>query len=128
MARSPYALDRGELDRKHEAMAENAFSFFRATYYRWRSMAEKSAGGWPRAEGVGGGDLHVRTLEPGATPRAGWPGASTTSMRLSDVVGQRVVRLASSALLAIRSDHLAFDPPEACEAIEDGYAARSRRR
>ena len=40
-----------------------------------------------------------------------------------------LVRLAASAILAIRENHLSLDPQDACEAILAGYRrdARSRR-
>jgi uncharacterized protein (DUF2252 family) len=112
-----------DLERKHEAMAENAFSFFRATYYRWAQH-------WPKvcrrlADGqrvLAVGDLHVENFGTwrDAEGRLAW-GVNDFDEAYPMAWANDLVRLAASALLAIRSDHLAFDPAQACEAIEAGY-------
>jgi hypothetical protein len=112
-----------DLDRKHEAMAENPFSFFRATYYRWAQQ-------WPKvcrrlADGqrlLAVGDLHVENFGTwrDAEGRLAW-GVNDFDEAYPMSWANDLVRLASSALLAIRCDHIAFDPKAACEAIEDGY-------
>ena len=65
-----------------------------------------------------------RISAPGGTARAGWCGASTISMRPSPCpYTNDLIRLATSALLAIESDHLALRPRPACAALLAGYRA-----
>lgn len=112
-----------DLDRKHEAMAENAFSFFRATYYRWAQRWPKVCRGLAEGQRVlAVGDLHIENFGTwrDAEGRLAW-GVNDFDEAYPLAWANDLVRLASSTLIAIHSDHLAFDPAEACEAIEAGY-------
>lgn len=112
-----------DLAHKHQAMAENAFSFLRATFYRWAQH-------WPivcpkLAEAVpvlAVGDLHVENFGTwrDAEGRLAW-GVNDFDEAHPLSYANDLVRLSASVLLAIRADHLAFDPAVACEAILEGY-------
>jgi len=112
-----------DVKRKHRDMARAVFPFFRATFYRWAEwwpMVCEELAHAPKVLAVG--DLHIenfgtwRDLEGrliwGVNDfDEAWPAAYTVDL----------VRLATSAHLAIRSEHLAIPRKRACEAIEQGY-------
>ena len=112
-----------DLVHKHEAMAENAFSFFRATFYRWAQhwpvVCPRLAAG-PRVLAVG--DLHVENFGTwrDAEGRLAW-GINDFDEAFPAACTIDLVRLASSALLAIHEGHLALAPETASEAILEGY-------
>src|SRR5260370_2402279 len=52
-----------ELELKHKNMAENPFSFFRATFYRWVQLFNKNFDNLDSVPSVlGVGDLHVENF------------------------------------------------------------------
>ena len=108
---------------KHAAMAEDPFSFMRATYYRWAQLwpvvCQQWAGG-PRLPCVG--DLHVENFGTwrDAEGRLVW-GVNDFDECGTLPFANDAVRLATSALLAIRQDHLRLTPRKACDAIWQGY-------
>jgi hypothetical protein len=112
-----------DLTLKHQHMAESAFPFFRATFYRWTQW-------WPiiceelsRApQLLAVGDLHVENFGTWRDIEGrliwgvndfdeAWPAAYTVDL----------VRLLASCHLAIADEHLAVTRRQACEAIELGY-------
>ena len=112
-----------DLRLKHQRMAASPFAFLRATFYRWVQL-------WPRIcpdlmsapTLLSVGDLHVenfgtwRDLE----------GRLIWGINDFDEVAEMpyaidLVRLAVSAQLAIRENHLSCDQAEACDAILEGY-------
>jgi len=114
-----------DLKTKHEQMARGAFPFFRATFYRWLQL-------WPHLCGdlasaptlLAVGDLHIenfgtwRDLEGrliwGVNDLdEAWPCAYTIDL----------VRLATSAYLAVEEEHLRLRRRHGAEAIEEGYLA-----
>ena len=114
---------RRDLALKHMHMAEAAFPFFRATFYRWAQL-------WPAVcpdlakapHALVIGDLHVENFGTWRDIEGrliwgvndfdeAWPAAYTVDL----------VRLTTSAYLAIEADHLCITRREACEAIEQGY-------
>ena len=114
---------RPDLALKHQHMAEAAFPFFRATFYRWAQL-------WPvvceevsKAPPVlAVGDLHVENFGTWRDIEGrliwgindfdeAWPAAYTVDL----------VRLTTSAFLAIDAEHLCVTRREAREAIEQGY-------
>jgi len=116
-------LIRSDVHLKHNLMAEAPFPFFRATFYRWAQV-------WPllcpdlaaAPQVLAVGDLHVenygtwRDLEGrliwGVNDfDEAWPAAYTVDL----------VRLLTSAYLAIEADHLSLSRKEARQAIEQGY-------
>lgn len=112
-----------DLKHKHEQMALAAFPFFRATFYRWLQL-------WPHLcqelscapSVLAVGDLHIenfgtwRDLEGrliwGVNDLdEAWPCAYTIDL----------VRLATSAYLAVEAEHLCLRRRHGAEAIEQGY-------
>jgi len=108
---------------KHRLMAQSPFPFFRATFYRWAQW-------WPLVcpelshapQVLAVGDLHVenfgtwRDLEGrliwGVNDfDEAWPAAYTVDL----------VRLLTSAYLAIQEEHLSLSRKRAWQAIEEGY-------
>lgn len=116
-------LIHSDVDRKHQLMAAAPFPFFRATFYRWAQW-------WPIVcpELVRGpqvlavGDLHVenfgtwRDLEG----RLIW-GVNDFDETWAAAYTVDLVRLLTSAYLAIEAEHLSLSRKEAREAIEEGY-------
>jgi len=116
-------LIRSDVKLKHRNMAEAPFPFFRATFYRWAQWWPIVCPDLARAPKVlAVGDLHVenfgtwRDLEGrliwGVNDfDEAWPSAYTVDL----------VRLVTSAYLAIRAEHLAIPRRRAVDAIEQGY-------
>ena len=108
---------------KHRLMAQSAFPFFRATFYRWAQW-------WPivcrelaRAPQVlAVGDLHVenfgtwRDLEG----RLIW-GVNDFDEAWPASYAVDLVRLVASCYLAIEEEHLSITRKEASRAVEEGY-------
>ena len=112
-----------DLSVKHELMAEDAFSFLRATFYRWAQIfpalcPDLAAG--PTVLAIG--DLHVENYGTwrDAEGRLVW-GINDFDEAFPLPYPLDLVRLATSAWLAIEVRHLAFDPVNACSAILKGY-------
>jgi len=114
---------RQDMALKHQHMAEAAFPFFRATFYRWLQLWPEVCPELAKAPSVLAiGDLHIENF---GTWRDGegrliwgvndldeaWPGDYTLDL----------VRLATSGYLAISAEHLSLTRREATEAIEEGY-------
>ncbi|HKW56630.1 MAG TPA: DUF2252 family protein [Candidatus Acidoferrum sp.] len=114
---------RQDLRLKHQHMAEAAFPFFRATFYRWLQL-------WPAVchdlantqKVLAVGDLHIenfgtwRDLEG----RLIW-GVNDLDEVFPASYALDLVRLTTSAHLAIQEEHLCMPRREASEAIEEGY-------
>lgn len=112
-----------DLELKHRLMAKAAFPFLRATFYRWMQIWPEACPEPARAPRLlAVGDLHVENFGTwrDIEGRLVWgindfdevhPLPYTTDL----------VRLATSALLAIREDALTIDPDRACAAILEGY-------
>ncbi len=106
-------------------MASDGFSFLRATFYRWAelfpTLCPKLAGA-PRVLGVG--DLHVENYGTwrDAEGRLVW-GINDFDEACPLSYTNDLVRLATSALLAIEADDLALGRGAACRKIFEGYAA-----
>jgi hypothetical protein len=117
------AVVRGDLVFKHEQMDKDLFSFFRATFYRWAQVwpdACADLAGAPPVQAVG--DLHVENF---GTWRDGegrlvW-GINDFDEAHPLAYTIDLTRLATSAFIAIRDDHMALTPRLACEAILSGY-------
>lgn len=118
-------LDAQGLKRKHRRMASGAFPFLRATFFRWAQVwarelpAEASA---PHVISIG--DLHLENFGTwrDADGRLAW-GINDFDETHPLPWTNDLVRLATSALLAIDEGRLQADPREACDAIVHGYAA-----
>ena len=108
---------------KHTHMAEAPFPFFRATFYRWIQLWPEVCPDLAKAPAVLAiGDLHVENFgtwrdEEGRLIGGvndldeAWPASYALDL----------VRLSTSAYLAISGEHLGLTRREAAEAIEEGY-------
>jgi uncharacterized protein (DUF2252 family) len=114
---------KSDLDAKHKLMAHDAFSFLRATFYRWMqlfpALCPKTAGAPPV---LAVGDLHVENYGTwrDAEGRLIW-GINDFDEVFPLPYTIDLVRLATSAWLAIEAGHLSLAPANACAAILEGY-------
>jgi len=118
-------LVRGDLALKHRAMADAAFPFLRATFYRWVGLwceACPDLAAAPKLLAVG--DLHVENFGTwrDAEGRLAW-GINDFDEAFPMPYTIDLVRLAASALLAIRANALTIAPDAACDAILGAYRA-----
>lgn len=108
---------------KHQHMAEAAFPFFRATFYRWLQHWPEVCPDLARAPVVlTVGDLHIENFgtwrdEEG---RLIW-GVNDLDEAWPSSYALDLVRLTTSAYLATAAEHLSLTRREAAEAIEEGY-------
>jgi hypothetical protein len=114
-----------DLRRKHREMSEDPFSFLRATFYRWAQV-------WPQLctdltaapKVLGVGDLHVENF---GTWRDGegrliW-GINDFDEATTLPYTNDLVRLCTSALIAINEARLDTPAPRACDSVLEGYTA-----
>jgi hypothetical protein len=118
-----------DLRLKHARMAESPFLFLRGTFYRWMELWPVLCPSLARAPRVlAVGDLHVENFGTwrDAEGRLIW-GVNDVdeACRLPYTVD--LVRLATSALLAIEDGHFRLSGRDACDAIVDGYRSSLRR-
>ena len=112
-----------DLRLKHRRMAEDPFSFLRATFYRWIQV-------WPEVcrdlceapQVLAVGDLHVENFGTwrDIEGRLVW-GVNDFDEAALLPYTLDLVRLATSAMLANQEGHLAIKTKHACAAILDGY-------
>ena len=122
-------LNPHHLKLKHAAMAGAAFPFLRATFYRWVGLWREACpelAAAPKLLAVG--DLHVENFGTwrDAEGRLAW-GINDFDEAFPMPYTIDLVRLAASALLAIRERRLAISADEACDAVLAGYRAAIRR-
>src|SRR5258708_7201341 len=104
-------------------MATAAFPFLRATFYRWMQTWPANCPDEHKAPIVlGVGDLHVENFGTWRDDE----GRLIWGINDFDEISRLpyscdLTRLATSALVARRENHLALDPESACEAILEGY-------
>jgi hypothetical protein len=116
-------LIKPDLSSKHAAMSAGIFPFLRATFYRWaarwRGTVEDVAVA-PRVLAVG--DLHVDNFGTwrDSEGRLIW-GVNDFDEAWPLPYTNDLIRLATSALLAVDSDDLAIERKRAVAAILDGY-------
>ena len=114
---------RQDIALKHMHMAEAVFPFFRATFYRWLQFWPEVCPDLAKAPAVLAiGDLHVENFgtwrdEEG---RLIW-GVNDLDEAWPASYALDLVRLATSAYLAIAGEHLCLARREAAEALEEGY-------
>lgn len=109
---------------KHQRMKEDLFAFFRATFYRWIQVWPELGGDLRSAPSVlAVGDLHAENFGTwrDAEGRLNW-GINDFDEAYPLPYTQDLVRLAASARLAIKADHLVTQPKEACDALLEGYS------
>ena len=112
-----------DLRLKHERMAEAVFPFFRATFYRWMQVWPEVCPDLAKAPRVlAVGDLHVENFGTwrDIEGRLVW-GVNDFDEAAVLPYTIDLVRLATSAILAIEDGHLALKPKDACASILEGY-------
>jgi uncharacterized protein DUF2252 len=112
-----------DLALKHAAMAEDPFSFLRATFYRWLQCWQRDAGDLADVPNVlAVGDLHVENFGTwrDADGRLVW-GINDFDEAYVMPYTNDLVRIAASATLAIGANHLTLKAEDACERILTGY-------
>lgn len=117
------SLVKADLVVKHRRMKEDAFSFFRATFYRWMQV-------WPNACAevitaptvLAVGDLHLENFGTwrDREGRLIW-GINDFDEAYPLPYTHDLVRLAVSAKLAIKAEHLGIKSRDAYDAILTGY-------
>jgi Uncharacterized protein conserved in bacteria (DUF2252) len=112
-----------DLEYKHEQMASDAFSFLRGTFYRWAQVWPDLCADLTAAPTVLGiGDLHVENFGTwrDREGRLVW-GINDFDEAATLPYTNDLVRLGTSALLAIEESSLQTPPQRACEAVLEGY-------
>lgn len=116
-------LIRADLDRKHALMADAPFPFLRATFYRWSQTWPQDAPESAEApEVLAVGDLHVENFGTwrDIEGRLIW-GINDFDEVCWMPYTIDLVRLVTSAHLAIEADHIDFTPERASRAVLQGY-------
>jgi len=117
------SIVRKDIQFKHAAMAEAAFPFLRATFYRyaqlWPHVCEDLAKA-PHLLAVG--DLHIENFGTwrDSEGRLIWAVNDLDEASSASYAGD-LVRLTASAYLAVDADHLSVARREVAEAVEEGY-------
>jgi hypothetical protein len=112
-----------DLETKHELMRRSVFSFFRGTFYRWMQLWPDVCVSLVEAPTVPAiGDLHVENFGTwrDREGRLTW-GVNDFDECAPLPYTLDLVRLAASALVAIREARLRLSTGEACRAILRGY-------
>lgn len=114
---------RDDLVLKHQSMAAGAFEFLRATYYHWTLVLPSECPDLVASPVVPAvGDVHIENFGTwrDAEGRLVW-GINDYDEATQLPYTSDLLRLATSAILAIESDHLRLRPKDACHAILKGY-------
>ena len=117
------SLVKADLALKHVLMKRDAFSFFRATFYRWMQVWPDVCADLVTTPGLRAiGDLHVENFGTwrDSEGRLIW-GMNDFDEAYPLPYTNDLVRLAVSATLAIKTTRLAIKPTEAYDAILTGY-------
>ncbi|HEY3785186.1 MAG TPA: DUF2252 family protein [Steroidobacteraceae bacterium] len=117
------SLIKADIRLKHRRMEQDPFFFLRATFYRWAQLWSQQCASLrtsPRVLGVG--DLHVENF---GTWRDGegrliW-GINDFDEATTLPYANDLVRLCTSALMAIGESRLATPARLACESVLEGY-------
>ena len=113
----------GDLALKHERMAEDPFSFLRATFYRWAQRFALECDELLDAPAVPSvGDIHVENYGTwrDAEGRLVW-GINDFDEAVKLPYTQDLVRLATSAALAFEQGRMTVRPRTAATAVLQGY-------
>ena len=117
------AIVKPDLRLKHQRMAESAFPFLRATFYRWMQVWPEVCSDLVKAPKVlAVGDLHVENFGTwrDIEGRLVW-GVNDFDEAAVLPYTLDLVRLATSVVLASEEGHLALKLKDACASILDGY-------
>ena len=117
------SLVKADLALKHLLMKRDAFSFLRATFFRWMQLWPQLCADVARVPVVlAVADLHVDNFGTwqDAEGRLIW-GINDFDEAYPLPYTNDLVRLAVSAKLAVNADHLTIKPKDACDAILTGY-------
>ena len=112
-----------DLRLKHQKMAESVFPFLRATFYRWVQTWPDVCADLAKAPRIlAVGDLHIENFGTwrDVEGRLIW-GVNDFDEAASFAYTNDLVRLATSALVAIEESRLAVSGKSACAEILDGY-------
>jgi len=115
---------KSDLRQKHRMMAQDPFSFLRATFYRWMQLFPELCPKSNKAPVVlAVGDLHVANFGTwrDAEGRLIW-GINDFDEAFPLPYTLDLIRLGTSASIAIKIGHLSSSSVGACEAILDGYS------
>jgi hypothetical protein len=115
-----------DLSLKHQRMAQSPFLFLRGSYYRFFEQFEKLLPELAKAPAVVAvGDLHVENFGTwrDRDARLAW---GVNDLDEVDLLPYPLdlVRLATSAVLAIEAGHLVLDPDDACRQILAAWRER----
>jgi len=113
-----------DLHLKHERMAADQFSFFRATFYRWMQLWSEVCSSLNEAPHLlAVGDLHVENFGTwrDIEGRLVW-GVNDFDEAFPLPYAIDLVRLATSAMLAVEAGHADVKPHEICDEIVAGYS------
>src|SRR5262245_19285428 len=116
-------LMRSDLRTKHQRMRESAFVFLRATFYRWMQwwpLVCAQAADAPKILAIG--DLHLENFGTwrDTEARLNW-GVNDFDEAAVLPYTNDLVRLAVSAVLASREEHITISLDAVAEAVLDGY-------
>ena len=117
-------LVKADLRLKHRRMAEAVFPFLRATFYRWVQIWPEVCPDLAKAPKIlCVGDLHIENFGTWRDQegRLIW-GVNDFDEACQMAYANDLVRLATSALLAIEEGHLSAKARDACAEIADGYS------
>ena len=121
-------LIRADVELKHRLMAADVFSFLRATFYRWAQLWPDACHELADAPAVlAVGDLHVENFGTwrDAEGRLIW-GVNDFDEVVTLPYTQDLVRLGTSALLAVEESRLTLSARRGCESILEGYTESLR--
>ncbi|HTC14687.1 MAG TPA: DUF2252 family protein [Steroidobacteraceae bacterium] len=118
-----------DLELKHRLMAADPFSFLRATFYRWAQQWPQVCSEVAAAPAVlAVGDLHMENFGTwrDAEGRLIW-GVNDFDEVVTLPYTQDLVRVGTSALLAIEEARLTLSARRACKSLLEGYAEALRK-
>ncbi len=121
--RSHLGTVREDLRLKHARMSESPFTFMRATFFRWAQLfPDKCRPLADAASVLGVGDLHIENFGTwrDAEGRLVW-GVNDFDEADRVPFTNDLVRLSTSATIAIAAGHLALQAREAAELMLQGY-------
>jgi hypothetical protein len=119
------AVVAADLRHKHERMAESPFVFLRATFYRWVQLWPEVCSSLADAPSVlAVGDLHVENFGTwrDVEGRLVW-GVNDLDEAAPLPYASDLVRLATSAVLAVSDKRMALSARRICASILEGYLA-----